>query len=500
MIGAVSHEMRNPLNGILGMAHLLGETKLDASQRNYLDGIATSGDVLLTLVNDLLDLTALQAGAVSINPAPTDIVQLINQCLELAAPRAHAKGLALGSTVDPQLGGTGSKPLLMDIDGARLRQVLTNLLSNAIKFTQTGGVRLVARIVQNQSTATLHIEVEDTGYGIAPSEQTMVFQPFGRARSALATGSEGTGLGLPLSRGLAHALGGDLHLLASSLGKGTTMRLVLPLTEGIWNKANAHPLPLTGQRILLALGPNIAATPEADALSETLTALGASTHLVSDAQDLSSPPEDVDHVLVDARFDHAMLWSRLCLPSVGIRPVILVRPDHRHVLPELQEAGFSGYLIRPVRQSSLIAMLTHRFDGAASTDFLPDPADQPTPSITRAPKRVLLADDNAVNALLAKTALVKAGHTVCVASDGAHAVELAKAENFDAALLDLSMPVLDGFEASKALRNMGFTGQLIAYSGSTDPALDEKIKLAGFDSFAQKPVSPDALQALIEQD
>jgi signal transduction histidine kinase/CheY-like chemotaxis protein len=518
LIGAVSHEMRNPLNGIIGMSYLLGETQLDSTQRNYLDGISSSGEVLLTLVNDLLDLTALQNGAIEPNTGPTDVTHLVNQSIELAAPRAHAKGLAVGAMIDPLLCAWQKDRPLLELDSARVRQVLTNLLSNAIKFTDIGGVQLsiglrapveasgLAPYAPTGAPVTkteLVFDVRDTGHGIAPQDHALVFQPFGRTKTAQVSATEGTGLGLPLSRGLAQALGGSLELVSSIPNQGTHMRLVLPLPEGLVERnSNQDNLPLAGQRVLMVLDASLANSPEADALASTLHQLGAQTRLLSAPDELNGAPENIDHVLVDAGFDHAMLWSRLCLPQVGLRPVILLRPDNRRLLDDLREAGFSGYLIRPLRQSSLVAMLTHRFDDDVDTLFLADPADteraeQPNPG-----KRILIAEDNPVNARLAEAALEREGHDVTVVGDGARAIALAGDTQtaqtpFDLILLDLAMPVLDGFAAARQLRDAGFGGRLIAYSGNTDPALIDQVKAAGFDGFAHKPLAPDALQALV---
>lgn len=518
LIGAVSHEMRNPLNGIIGMSYLLGETQLDSTQRNYLDGISSSGEVLLTLVNDLLDLTALQNGAIEPNIASTDVTHLVNQSVELAAPRAHAKGLAVGSMIDPMLRAWQQDRPLLELDAGRVRQVLTNLLSNAIKFTDVGGVQLSVGLrtpVEASGLAPysptgapttkteLVFDVHDTGHGIAPRDHTLVFQPFGRTKTAQVSATEGTGLGLPLSRGLAEALGGSLELVTSVPGQGTHMRLVVPLPNGLAeNGSDQDSQPLYGQRVLMVLDPSIANSPEAEALASTLQYLGAQTRLLGTPDELNGAPENVDHVLVDAGFDHAMLWSRLCLPQVGLRPVILLRPDNRHLLDDLRDAGFSGYLTRPLRQSSLVAMLTHRFDDTVDTHFLVDPADterarQPSPG-----KRILIAEDNPVNARLAEAALEREGHDVTVVGDGARAIALAgdiqsSQTPFDLILLDLAMPVLDGFAAARQLRDAGFKGRLIAYSGNTDPALTDQVKAAGFDGFAHKPLAPDALQALV---
>lgn len=518
LIGAVSHEMRNPLNGIIGMSYLLGETQLDSTQRNYLDGISSSGEVLLTLVNDLLDLTALQNGAIEPNIASTDVTHLVNQSVELAAPRAHAKGLAVGSVIDPMLRAWQQDRPLLELDAGRVRQVLTNLLSNAIKFTDVGGVKLSVSLrtpVEASGLAPysptgaptpkteLVFDVHDTGHGIAPRDHALVFQPFGRTKTAQISATEGTGLGLPLSRGLAQALGGSLELVTSVPNQGTHMRLVIPLPSGlVENGSDQDSQPLDGQRILMVLDPSIAYSPEAEALASTLQQLGAQTRLLGSPDELNGAPENVDHVLVDAGFDHAMLWSRLCLPQVGLRPVILLRPDNRHLLDDLREAGFSGYLTRPLRQSSLVAMLTHRFDDTVDTHFLVDPADterarQPSPG-----KRILIAEDNPVNARLAEAALEREGHDVTVVGDGARAIALAgdiqsSQTPFDLILLDLAMPVLDGFAAARQLRDAGFKGRLIAYSGNTDPALTDQVQAAGFDGFAHKPLAPDALQALV---
>lgn len=493
LIGAVSHEMRNPLNGILGMAHLLSDTDLDAAQRSYLDAIRSSGDILLTLVNDLLDLTALQSGHVPLALSQCDIGQLINQTLELAAPRAHSKGLSLGSFIDPMI----TDPL--DLDAGRVRQVLTNLVSNAIKFTDQGGVRVDVHLEHQGQTCDLLIDVHDTGQGIAQKDQALVFQPFGRTQSAHVAGTEGTGLGLPLSRGLAEAMGGALRLVSSKPFHGSHMQLRVPVTSQ--KTEGPADLRFHEQTVLIAM----AASPERDALADTLSSLGAHVRFAERMEGLDGPPKGVHHVMVDAAFDHAMLWARLCLPGTGIRPVILLRPDSRSQLPDLRDAGFSGYLIRPVRQSSLLSILTDRFGAQADDVFLSDPADigatNPADSDKRI-KTVLLAEDSPVNALLARTALERAGHSVTVVDDGARAIAAAGAQSmhgspFDVILLDLSMPVLDGFSGARQIRAAGYTGRIIAISGNTEPDLDARLEAAGFDAFVQKPIMPETLQALV---
>lgn len=493
LIGAVSHEMRNPLNGILGMAHLLSDTDLDGAQRSYLEAIRTSGDVLLTLVNDLLDLTALQSGNVPLALSKCDITQLVNQTLELAAPRAHSKGLALGSFVDPAIMDH------LNLDAGRVRQVLTNLVSNAIKFTDQGGVRVDVHLDDGEQGMRLLIDVHDTGQGIAEKDQALVFAPFGRAQSAHVAGTEGTGLGLPLSKGLAEAMGGTLHLVNSKPFYGSHMQLAVPVSAPASHKSDD--LRFAEQTVLIAMS----ASPERDALADTLCAFGAQVRFAERTEGLDGPPEGVHHVLVDAAFDHAMLWARLCLPGTGIRPVILLRPDSRAQLPELRDAGFSGYLIRPVRQSSLVSMLTDRFGAKSDAVFLADPADvsETTQNASgRRMKTVLLAEDSPVNALLARTALERAGHSVTVVDDGARAIAAAGAQSmhgnpFDVILLDLSMPVLDGFSGARQIRAAGYTGRIIAISGNTEPDLDARLEAAGFDAFVQKPIMPETLQALV---
>lgn len=492
LIGAVSHEMRNPLNGILGMAHLLSDTDLDAAQRSYLEAIRSSGDVLLTLVNDLLDLTALRSGSVPLTLSTCNINQLINQTLELAAPRAHAKGLALGSYIDPAVHET------LDLDAGRVRQILSNLVSNAIKFTDQGGVRLDVRLEDTDQTCHLIFDVYDTGHGISETDQALIFQPFGRARSAHVAGTEGTGLGLPLSKGLAEAMGGILRLVSSRPFHGSHMQLVVPVASQP-NEASGHAR-FAGQTVLIAMS----ASPERDALADTLKAFGAQVRFAERTDGLDGPPDGVQEVLVDASFDHAMLWARLCLPGTGIRPVMLLRPDDRANLPDLRDAGFSGYLIRPVRQSSLVTMLTDRFGVQSDDVFLADPADLDNPGQEhgRPAKTVLLAEDSPVNALLARTALERAGHAVTVVDDGARAIAAAGAQSlqgepFDVILLDLSMPVLDGFSGARQIRAAGYSGRIIAISGNTEPDLGARLRAAGFDAFVQKPIMPETLQALV---
>ncbi|MEM6711690.1 MAG: ATP-binding protein [Pseudomonadota bacterium] len=556
LIRSVSHEMRNPLNGILGMAHLLSESQLDASQRSYLDAINESGGLLLRLVNDLLDLSALRAGSIHLSPDMTDIEKLVNQCMELTAPKAHAKNLGLGAVIDARLvscvaGGQQAKPIL---DGARLQQVLINLLSNAIKFTPTGGVQLHVTVdvaaqdssppaeIENNPTdyAALIFDVRDTGPGIEPADQSTIFEPFARTSGVAAI--EGTGLGLPLARSMAEAMRGSLDLLSAKPGLGAHFRLRLPLEGGAaFNQVS--PQPLHDQTVLIQWGNKAERNLERDALCQALKDLGA-TAIIADS-DLptlgwrSHEPLKIDHLLVDATNEAALSSARLISAGGAPRPILLVRPGERDKLADFKDAGFSGYLIRPIRQASLLAMLTHRFTAGKDRDFFADPFDPDTadpgqpkrsdasrrrpeesaqdlpvgrlePSAPKpagdAPLRILLADDNPINVLLAMTTLEAGGHKVEVAKDGAQAVTMATSAvataregtmGYDVILLDLSMPALNGFEAAKAIRKAGYSGRLIAYSGNCDRNITSKLQAVGFDDFAQKPLAPSALQRLV---
>lgn len=494
-LAIMSHEMRTPLNGILGMTGLLLDTKLTAEQQTYARAAKASGETLLALIDDLLDFQKIEAGHLDIVRAPFDILHLIEDVVELLGPRAQAKGIEIAGLVDPKL------PRAIPGDVVRLRQILMNLAANAVKFTEHGGVRVRAA----RAGDDLVLSVEDTGIGIAGDALKRIFGEFEQADLATSRRFGGTGLGLAITRRITEAMGGTVSV-ESNTGAGSIFAVHLPLLAGV--PAPARDMPLAGRRVLVVAASEI----EGPSLVQDARAVGADAILVKDvASALDSIARTQPNVLLaDRRLGRDQLTALVQDHPVHApipRRVVLLTPVDRGEIAELRAAGWDAYLVRPVRHVSLIAQLA---GGAApSTDPRMMLDETPRTSATIEPLNILLAEDNAINALLAAAILTKLGHRVHRVADGRAAIEAWRAgprdeagSRFDLVLMDVQMPELDGLAAARAIRAeeaatrhprtpiVSLTAN--AFAEDRKAALD-----AGMDEHVPKPLDRDRLESLL---
>jgi PAS domain S-box-containing protein len=491
-LAMVSHEIRTPLNGILGMADLLHDTTLSAEQASYVGAVQASGQTLLTLIEEILDFSKIEAGKLDLDPKPFVLEELVESIIELLAPRAQAKEIAIAAYVDPRL------PPRVIGDSARLRQVLFNLAGNAVKFTEHGGVMIIAE--PGAASGQVNIFVRDTGIGISPNAQARIFEEFEQADTGAARKYGGTGLGLAISKRIVDRMGGELRLDSDSQ-RGSTFVLSLPLAADeavVELPAAPH---LDDVSVLIVAPQRI----EAELMSRRLNDWGAQTFLVADVDDalLEVSMRRWGTVIVDNAMGIAAASkiAEAC-KSRATPCVVMVTPQTRGDLAALKNAGFTGYLVKPVRAASLAA----RFDGRRDEPI--DLAEaRPLTGRSARSLSILVAEDNDINALLARTLLMRLGHAPTMVADGAQAVAAFKdtqteGKPFDLILMDVHMPQVDGITATGQIRELeNATGQtpvrIVALTANA--SMEDRVAClsAGMNGFLTKPFDRELFIAAI---
>jgi signal transduction histidine kinase/CheY-like chemotaxis protein len=473
----MSHEMRTPLNGVIGMLGLLTRTRLDGAQRAYADAAQASAEHLLGLVNDLLDYARLEAGKLEFDLGPVDLEGLVRGVAELLSPRAHDKGLEIVWSV------AADAPNILADEG-RLRQVLFNLAGNAVKFTTTGAVRIaVDRVGGPDERPRLAFIVDDTGPGVPPEARRRIFEEFGHVDASDATRYDGAGLGLAVVARLAAAMGGEVAVAD---------RPAIDATDGC-----------AGSRFNFTAEFEAAEAPRCDRPLDGVTAaiLSPDPFVRRAAEDQIRASGGAASDLAPVTLvDHASApqGGLASLPDTG-QGLVLLRPSERDLIARYRAAGFHGYLIKPLRRESLAQRVLAASGQAAPTQTATgaSPEDDRVAPARSAGARVLLVEDNPVGALLVRTLLRREGCVVETAATGEEAIAAVRRARFDLIFMDMRMPGMDGPSAARAIRAAGDETPILALTANAF-AEDRRACLdAGMDDHLTKPLEAEALRGAL---
>jgi CheY-like chemotaxis protein/HPt (histidine-containing phosphotransfer) domain-containing protein len=513
-LATISHELRTPIHGLLGMTGLLQDTPLTSEQRDYVRGVDQSAQALLAIVNDILDYSRMEAGKLDVERIDFDVRQTIEDAIDSLAPAARAKGLELACIIHHDVPTTAAG------DPGRLRQILTNLIGNAIKFTDRGEIVVRVRLArQTPKFATIRLAVSDTGIGIAPEAQARLFEPFSQGSSATARRYGGTGLGLAISKQLAELMGGQIGV-DSAPGQGSTFWFTARLQRRP-DSAVALPRPLPDLHGLRLLAVDDNATnrtilqEQAASWGMECVAVGTGEQALERLHGAVAAAAPFDVAILDlqmADMDGLELAEAIKSDNelANLPLVLLSSLGQRGQAARARQMDVAAYLTKPVRHAQLRDCLVHVLGPPAPSSLADDDSGLP-PLVTRhtlaeaqrrSRARVLVVENNPLHQKFAVRVLERLGYRVDVAGSGADALAATENDAYAAVLMDCHMPEMDGFETTARIRAREVHPRrtpIIATTASVLAGDRERCLAAGMDDYLSKPMDAATLGAVLER-